>query len=1120
MGNKNQRGEGGGQPGASGGNASSEPVSATDFFVRQVGHHGLPHGARSIAYSAPQGLLALGTDTGIVKVFGTHGVESTFVCPDYKSAVTHMVFSHSGSTLIAVHANTTIRLLDVKNQRIRATLKPGWTGAMVSSIHLCPKSASAPFLYLGTDEGSLHVLHLMKMEFAEYVIDAEMFGVETDDEDNDDEVVAIASNPNDANEVLVAHEFSGIALWNLTKRRSEKRFACPKEVYLGSNSSKRGGRRGSFHGVQLPSLASVSWHPYGRQFVAGYTNGAVVVYDTNHKASGKIQPIHYDSIAMPKQLLSVVWASDMKGKNGPGHIIVSGGHETCGVTILWQNPMHKKAASAQEWIVGDVALPMTGDGPVSSMLMPTWDSSPIMQLLVTYPQPRDHDGLTPGTPRHPSGYIALSGDPQDGIHPRLYVQALPSEIGNALAMWPPIANDPPEPTPQIMHFPSPLRRTMVVLIKDFGLCPDSVLKAIKATRTRARYPMGWAHPISGGKPDNGESGRRSLVASGHIDGTVCLWAAAAPTDGVSVELEEEGAVNSSLDLVYEFEPRLLCEADGYKPPKRPAITCIELHLAARVLCVGTESGDVLICAVRPGGRSQDGESESSGDSGSSVFLMHCIQNVHTSRIIGISLQGVTGLLAIADSSGKCSVLDVDTGEVRDINIPEQRGLTFGKQSYRNDGPIRAVETAMLPEENGTTTPCAVLGMSNGNVTVARLTNAAAGYVISGGEHSDPITNMLVVDARGLAPSPSRPKLFKRLSEKAQAGDASTEALADEAKPETSDTSSGATADTTEDAAPAEGDDGAKGDSKTNPAPNKPATERPAAVKKQFLERFVVIVAGHDVRVHPLKTGSKGGNGILVAKNKPLAHAALDGTSVASGASVVVSRKKDGKIASCRCLISVDTMNAATILSLPRLNVVATERLPTVGMSDYLRHVSILDSGDVFLVTELSVVHRLALTSTPTLGNGNGPTLVVPDAGNSSLSTAQKVAASKKRGPKRSVFGTMFGGAKAPVDLNKVFSMSAKKVRQDASVSELLGSIPDDLSAVPGDLGSVSKQTKSTINDTQNVMAQNLRKVEERGEKINELQEATSKMMLNAMRFEEQSRQIRKQAEKDAECVIS
>merc|ERR1711871_214681 len=111
---------------------------------------------------------------------------------------------------------------------------------------------------------------------------------------------------------------------------------------------------------------------------------------------------------------------------------------------------------------------------------------------------------------------------------------------------------------------------------------------------------------------------------------------------------------------------------------------------------------------------------------------------------------------------------------------------------------------------------------------------------------------------------------------------------------------------------------------------------------------------------------------------------------------------------------------------------------------------------------------------------------------------------------------MFGGAKVPTDLNKVFSMSAKQVRHDTSVSELLGSIPDDLSTVQEDGGGAAK-AKSAINDTQNVMAENIRKMEERGEKINQLQEATSKMMLNAMRFEEQSRQIRKQAEKDAEC---
>ena len=114
------------------------------------------------------------------------------------------------------------------------------------------------------------------------------------------------------------------------------------------------------------------------------------IRDSSHKSSGKIQEIHYDEIAMPTRLTSVQWLADMKGAKGPGHLIVSGGHETCGVTILYRNPLYKKAHGASDWIVGDVAMPMTADGPVSSLLLPTWDSSPVMKLIVTYPK-----GLSP-----------------------------------------------------------------------------------------------------------------------------------------------------------------------------------------------------------------------------------------------------------------------------------------------------------------------------------------------------------------------------------------------------------------------------------------------------------------------------------------------------------------------------------------------------------------------------------------------------------------------------------------------------------------------------------------------------------------------------------------------------
>jgi WD40 repeat protein len=1141
MGNKSGKGDAGaseGQQVGSRAGANKLPVTSADFFVRQVGHHGLPEGVRSLAYCPVQGLIAVGTDTGVIKVFGKPGVEATFINPGFKSAATFLLFSHTGSTLIVVYANTLIRLFDIKKQRTRAELKPGWTGAMVSATHLCPAEASAPFLYLGTDEGSLHVLNLMKMEFSDYFISGEQFGIETDDDDNDNEIIGIATNPEDMGEILVAHEFGGIALWNISKRRCEKRYICPKEVLRGT-ASDSGNRRGSFHGIQVPSLASIAWHPNGHQFVAGYVNGVVVVYDASHKGSGKVQPIHFDEISMPKRLTSVLWATDMRAKNGPGHLVVCGGHETCGVTILSRNTMHKKSLSANDWVCGDVALPMTEDGPVLSSLMPTWDSSPIMKLLLTYPPKCDPSEMPNGASHHPSGYIALAGDPQDGIHPRLYIQALPSQLNDTFAQWPPIACDPPEPTPELLHFPSPLRRSMVIVMKDCGLCPNPVLEAIKRASPPPKYASNephWEHPVRGGAYESGQSGRRSLVASGHVDGTLCLWAAAAPTDGVSVELEEEGVVNSSLDLLYEFEPRLLCEAEGYKSPLRPAITALELHLPARVLCVGTESGDILICAVKPPSAavSANGQTEVQTRVGSAVFLMNCIQDVHTSRIVGLSLHAETGLLAVVDSSGKGSILDVDNGKLINISIPQPPGLTFGKNSNRNDGPIRAVETANLPDENGLFVPVVLLGMANGYVAICHLRDGSPSILISGADHSDPVTQILVIDEKGLAPLPTKAsKRYRKIS-----ADVSPDENPDSKLPATKEESGAGDSL----ASQGEGDEGDGGNekrvihrAKTSTGATEPllatlqkpehhrahsdiaggAASKASSAQAPRARRFGVIVAGHDIRVYQLVAGNADSR-LRTVKAKSLAEAELDGTTVASGACVVLGNET-GEVKSARVLLCVDNMNNATVLSLPRLKVIVQERLPTVSVSDYLRHVAVVDSGDVFLVTELSVIHRMALASLPTLGIGKEPTLTVePLDGSLAMSTASKVAANKSKS-KKSVFGNMFGSKN--VDLNKIFATTSTEARQEASVSELLGSIPDHLGEPPSNI-SATKSAENQISGTKDIMAQNMRKLEERGEKLADIQEATSKMMLNAMRFEEESRQIRRQAEKDAECTIS
>ena len=1156
MGNKNQKGQSGNNNNNNNNNANNNKnrtnlkVVPTDFFVRQVGHHGLPHGTRSIAYSATQQLLAVGTDIGLVKIYGNYsGVEATFVDPACKSAVTTLLFSHSGSTLIVVHANTAIRLFDLKKQCKRGEITPGWTGDMISAVHLCPEEAKAPYLYVGTDDGSLHVLNLMKMEFTEYKISAEDFDIRSsNDDDTYDEIVAIESNPEDFNEVLVAHEFNGVSMWNIAKRQRVKKYMIPKEVLSKGCRFSAMSDRSSFGGIQRPSISSISWHPLGKKnFVVGFANGLLVVYDSSHKSSGKVQNLHYEEIAMPTRLTSVEWVADMKGEKGPGHFVVSGGHETGGVTILYQNPLHKKSQNATEWIVGNVAMPMTADGPVNSLLLPTWDSSTVMKLVLTYPK-----GFSPAEIRgkkeqiqalgigshHPSGYILLSGDPQDGIHPRVYIQALPSRLGDGQARWPPIACDPPEPTPQIMHFPSPLRRSMVVLVKDCGLCPEAVIQAIRAAKPLPGYPQGWKYPISGGNCDKSNK-RRSLVATGHVDGTLCLWAASPPTDGISVDLEEDGVINAPFDLLYEFEPSLLCQSEGFKAPQKPALTCMELHLPSRLLCLGTECGDVIICAVRPRpntwGVHETGSTSNNnkGTTGSAVFLLHCLQNIHTSRIVGISLHPESGLLAIADSSGKCTILDVETGNLHDVDVPGRDNLVFGEKSHRDNGPIRSITTANVPlfEHNVAVkaVPCVILGMADSTVAICNLRDGAPITVFVSPGMEEPITSMEIIDQNGLAPIPSKP--FKRYSNVFDG-----ESIQKNEETTTSSSSSTSTVEENQ-----KEDDGSssdvvdvKGDEKQNEADDKdkknvekavaPPVDRNTKPQKnqpsQSPRRFVIAVAGHEVFVLALKINNVGDNGDInnskrFVKVKPLAHAQVDGTTVSSSAAVVLGNSDTDNINSTRCLICVDNMNRATILALPRLQKVSQETLPTVGMSDYLRHVSIMDCGDIFLVTELSVLHRLAVTSIPTLGYGKGPTLLHEK---NQLTTKQKIQRSNK--PKRSTVFSMFSGGKVDVDLNEVFNTSLKDAKHKKDTNSLLGSLGELVEEDDNGKDNNTRKIEGEIAGVGNVMNENMRKLEQRGEQLNNLQEATSKMMLNAMRFEEESRRIRKQAEKDSECVIS
>ena len=98
------------------------------------------------------------------------------------------------------------------------------------------------------------------------------------------------------------------------------------------------------------------------------------------------------------------------GDRGCGHLVVAGGQEQHGVTILWQPttpaPRDGRRSRAP---TGSTNGDMWDSSRAESFLYPTWDGSPVVELAVTYPP-----GPV-GAKGQPSGFIFITGNQLDGV---------------------------------------------------------------------------------------------------------------------------------------------------------------------------------------------------------------------------------------------------------------------------------------------------------------------------------------------------------------------------------------------------------------------------------------------------------------------------------------------------------------------------------------------------------------------------------------------------------------------------------------------------------------------------------------------------------------------------------
>ena len=121
------------------------------FKFRATLHHGIPGGPTCIAYDPIQRLMAIGTDKGLVKVFGKPGVE--VVVNQYEGSISHLCFANNRGKLVIVHKGGACEGVNLDSRRSIGSYV--FKGADVTCLLHVPNTE---FILVGLDTGNVHVL--------------------------------------------------------------------------------------------------------------------------------------------------------------------------------------------------------------------------------------------------------------------------------------------------------------------------------------------------------------------------------------------------------------------------------------------------------------------------------------------------------------------------------------------------------------------------------------------------------------------------------------------------------------------------------------------------------------------------------------------------------------------------------------------------------------------------------------------------------------------------------------------------------------------------------------------------------------------------------------------------
>uniref|UniRef100_A0A5F4VU15 Syntaxin-binding protein 5-like n=1 Tax=Callithrix jacchus TaxID=9483 RepID=A0A5F4VU15_CALJA len=461
-----------------------ETLQSEHFQLCKTVRHGFPYQPSALAFDPVQKILAVGTQTGALRLFGRPGVEC-YCQHDSGAAVIQLQFLINEGALVSALADDTLHLWNLRQKRPAILHSLKFCRERVTFCHLPFQSK---WLYVGTERGNIHIVNVESFTLSGYVV-----------------------------------------MWNKAIELSSKSHPGPV-VHISDNPMDEG-----------KAIHSVAWHHEGKQFICSHSDGTLTIWNVRSptKPVQTITP-HGKQLKdgkKPEPCKPILKVEFKTTRSGEPFIILSGGlsYDTVGrrpcLTV-----MHGKSTAVLEM-----------DYSIVDFL-----------TLCETPYPNDF--------QEPYAVVVL-------LEKDLVLIDL-AQNGY------PIFENP---------YPLSIHESPVTCCEYFADCPVDLIPALYSVGARQKR-QGYSKkewPINGGNWGLGAQSYPEIIITGHADGSLKFWDASAITLQVLYKLKTSKVFEKSRNK--DERPNTdIVDEDPY------AIQIISWCPESRMLCIAGVSAHVII----------------------------------------------------------------------------------------------------------------------------------------------------------------------------------------------------------------------------------------------------------------------------------------------------------------------------------------------------------------------------------------------------------------------------------------------------------------------------------------------------------------------------------------------